>query len=68
MKLPEKRNQSMKTYNTLAELVKTTHCTFAKKTSDGWIARRTAKNATHRLHYFFADGQLDRNQVTPEAL
>jgi len=58
----------MKTYNTLQELVKATRCSFAQKTADGWVARRTAKQATHRLHYLFAYGQLDRNQVTTEAL
>ena len=58
----------MKTYNTLQELVKATRCHFAQKTADGWVARRTSKNATHRLHYTFVYGQLDRNNVTPEAL
>jgi hypothetical protein len=62
------RNKKMKTYNTLQELAKATRCHFAQKTAEGWVARRTSKNATHRLHYTFAHGQLDRNNVTPEAL
>lgn len=53
----------MNTYNTLQELVKATRCTFAQKTEFGWVARRSAKNATHKLHYTFVHGQLDRNQV-----
>ena len=56
------------TYPTLEELVKATRCTFAQKTADGWVARRTAKNATHRLHYLFVNGQLDRDAVTPQEL
>ena len=69
-KTPTKNSttENMKTYNTLQELVKATRCHFGQKTADGWVARRTSKNATHRLHYTFAYGQLDRNNVTPEAL
>jgi hypothetical protein len=58
----------MKTYNTLQDLVRSTRCHLAQKTPFGWVARRAAKNATHRLRYTFAHGQLDRNNVTPEAL
>ena len=58
----------MKTYNTLQELVKSTRCHFAQKTEFGWVARRSVKNATHRLHFLFVNGQLDRNSVTPESL
>lgn len=58
----------MKTYNTPQELVKATRCHFGQKTADGWVSRRTAKNATHRLHYAFVYNKIDRNKVTLEAL
>lgn len=58
----------MKTYNTLQELVRRTRVRFAQKTEHGWVARRNAKNASHRLHYMFVYGQLDRNRVTLEAI
>jgi hypothetical protein len=66
-KLDSERNK-MKTYNTLQKLVTTTRCHYATYTEFGWVARRTAKNATHRLHFIFSHGQLDRNQVVAESL
>lgn len=54
------------TYLTLNSLVKKTRCRFAQKTWFGWVARRTQKNATHKLHFTFVNGQLDRDVTVKE--
>ena len=56
----------MKTYLTLEDLVEKTRCHFAQKTEFGWVARRTQKDATHKLHFTFVNGQLDRDVTDQE--
>lgn len=58
----------MSHYNTLQELALRTRCRYARKTDDGWRAKRSARGATHRLHYLVAGGVLDRNKVTAEPI
>ena len=58
--------QTGNTYLTLEDLVEKTRCHFAQKTKFGWVARRTQKDATHKLHFTFVNGQLDRDVTAQE--
>ena len=60
------RRKTMKTYNTLQELVKSVRVKFAKKTEFGWVAKRNENGASHKLSYSFVYSQLDRNKVVAE--
>ena len=48
----------MKTYTPLNALALASRCYYASRCEFGWLARRTAKRATHELHYTVCGGQL----------